>query len=200
MKKGSSVLENRNVGGASGSLRMIQQPQAECYGEAAVVELGDGKQFFAVREDAYVARRMYDMVTRMLAYPSAELQPPLPSHPSRGAWAVAYPEARKMKPRAQIHRKDFPLLVTLADSRDPTTIQEVDPDNLAATFGPGCRLDGITVEVTDDPMTDGIIVRHLPWLTPLDQPLPVKNINKAADPAADLGKHAFRYMGLRSAI
>ncbi len=191
---GSSVLENRNEAGAGGSLRLVQNPRAECFGEAVVVNLGEGRVIFAVREDAYVNRRMYEMVEQMLAYPASELQPPLPSHPSRGDWGTAYPEARRVKPVARIHRAEYPLLVTFADLHDHTTIKEVDPNDLGATFGPGYRLDGLTVQVTDDPVTDGVVTQWLPWLTPLNQPFPLKGLHKAADPIAHLGKHAFKYM------
>jgi hypothetical protein len=39
----------------------------------------------------------------------------------------------------------------------------VDPNDLAASFGPGVTLKTATVEITDDPITKGIEIR-LPWL------------------------------------
>ena len=49
-----------------------------------------------------------------------------------------------------------PMLVTFADESDPTSVRKVEPGNLAAQFGPGVRLQSITVELTDDPVTTGI--------------------------------------------
>ena len=40
----------------------------------------------------------------------------------------------------EVPRDHYPLLVTFTDINDPTTVQRVDPDNLAATFGPGVSL------------------------------------------------------------
>lgn len=56
-----------------------------------------------------------------------------------------------------------PMLVRFADIADPTTVEKVDPDNLAASFGPGVKIKRIIVQLTDDPVTTGI-ERHLGWL------------------------------------
>ncbi|WNM62089.1 hypothetical protein [Candidatus Nitrospira neomarina] len=42
----------------------------------------------------------------------------------------------------------YPLLVTFSDITDPKTVQQVDPTNLAATFGAGVSLKRITLEIT----------------------------------------------------
>ena len=60
-------------------------------------------------------------------------------------------------------RSAYPMLVTFGDLADPTSVAEVDPDDLAATFGEGVKLKRITVELTDDPVTTGIEER-LGWL------------------------------------
>ena len=60
-------------------------------------------------------------------------------------------------------RSAYPMLVTFGDLDDPTSVERVDPDELAATFGEGVRLKRITVQVTDDPVTSGIGQR-LGWL------------------------------------
>jgi hypothetical protein len=56
-----------------------------------------------------------------------------------------------------------PMLVRFRDIIDPTTVERVDPDDLAASFGEGVKLRRITIQLTDDPITTGII-RTLPWL------------------------------------
>ncbi|RWA59249.1 MAG: hypothetical protein EOQ28_33230 [Mesorhizobium sp.] len=58
----------------------------------------------------------------------------------------------------------YPLLVTFTDISDPKTVQKVDPNNLAAAFGPGVTLKRITLEITDDSVTAGKIVALLGWL------------------------------------
>lgn len=58
----------------------------------------------------------------------------------------------------------YPTLVTFDDPSDPKSVKKVDPYNLAATFGPGVSLQGITLEITKEPVTDGKIATVLPWL------------------------------------
>lgn len=64
-------------------------------------------------------------------------------------------------------RQYYPLLVTFTDINDPKTVQQVDPDNLAATFGPGVSLKRITLEITDEPVTEGKLESVLGWLDDL---------------------------------
>ena len=71
-----------------------------------------------------------------------------------------------------IDQKDDPLLVTFADITDPTTVQKVDPENLVATFGPGVSLKRISLEITDEPVTEGRIERVLGLL---DDPRVMRN-------------------------
>ncbi|MEP3196791.1 MAG: hypothetical protein ABJO57_02900, partial [Lentilitoribacter sp.] len=51
----------------------------------------------------------------------------------------------------------------------PTSVKEVDPANLAATFGPGYSLQSITLEITDDPVTEGEVEKVLGWLNDYKQ-------------------------------
>jgi hypothetical protein len=62
-----------------------------------------------------------------------------------------------------VPRKLWPMLVTFTDIGNPMTVREVDPDNLAATFGPGYRLKSITLQITDEPLTKGAIEKVLVW-------------------------------------
>jgi hypothetical protein len=58
---------------------------------------------------------------------------------------------------------DLPDLVTFSDVNNPTTVIEVDPQNLRTTLGEGISWNGITLESTDEPVTKGI-EEKLPWL------------------------------------
>lgn len=59
---------------------------------------------------------------------------------------------------------DLPYMVHFRDIRDPKSVEQVDANNLAASFGPGIRLISITSQYTEDPVTRGI-ERRLPWLS-----------------------------------
>ncbi len=56
-----------------------------------------------------------------------------------------------------------PQLVTFDDPTRPETVRAVDPDDLAASFGEAYALRRLTIEVTDDAVTESIENR-LPWL------------------------------------
>jgi len=58
---------------------------------------------------------------------------------------------------------DLPDLVTFADINDPTTVIEVDRNDLEQTLGPGISWNEIALESTDEPITKGL-EQKLPWL------------------------------------
>lgn len=57
----------------------------------------------------------------------------------------------------------LPYMVRFRNPADPKTVEQVDPTDLAKSFGPGYRLKSLTTQVTDEPVTDGIEQR-LVWL------------------------------------
>jgi hypothetical protein len=61
--------------------------------------------------------------------------------------------------------ENYPLFITFADMNNPRSVAEVDPANLAATFGDGWRFGAMNVEVVSfQPITMGRIDPLLPWL------------------------------------
>lgn len=79
---------------------------------------------------------------------------PLPRHFSH---RFPPPSSEQASPSA------YPRMVTFADLDDPTSVELVNPDNLAASFGEGVKLKSITVQITDAPVTTGI-EKRLVWL------------------------------------
>jgi hypothetical protein len=60
-------------------------------------------------------------------------------------------------------RSNYPMLVTFRDLNTPASVERIDPQNLGASFGPGYSIKAITVEMTDQPLTQKI-AQKLPWL------------------------------------
>jgi hypothetical protein len=85
--------------------------------------------------------------------------------------------------------ENYPPLVTFTDINDPKTLRRVDPDNLAATFGPGVSLKRITLEIADEQVTEKTAESALPWLETVGReratliPNPPLLQKDAADPA-----------------
>jgi hypothetical protein len=57
---------------------------------------------------------------------------------------------------------NYPWFVRFRDAADPRSVEPVDPDNLAKSFGAGYRLKSLTVQMSDAPVTTGIEQR-LGW-------------------------------------
>ncbi|MGD9851514.1 MAG: hypothetical protein AB7T38_09620 [Nitrospirales bacterium] len=70
----------------------------------------------------------------------------------------------KSRFKTDIPPSHYPLLVTFTDITDPTTVKKVDPENLADTLGTSVSLKRITLEITDEPVTEGKIEQVLGWL------------------------------------
>jgi hypothetical protein len=124
----------------------------EVRGEATVVDLGNGKYLFALINSA--ERRglaVFGGQTELPRFTNSLLLLVKTTAASRG-------ESREVPPRYR------PLLVTFADINDPASVARVDPDDLAAQFGPGYALSSITLAITDEPVTKGRVEAVLGWL------------------------------------
>jgi hypothetical protein len=133
-------------------------------GDAVFVDLGGGKNLVALMAHLdgtldldgmnYLALRAYKAAGRN----------------------VSFNEMSRMTGAAPVTGALIPVLVTLADARDPATIRTVRPETMAAAFGNGFRLHGIHVEAVPNglwpldfggPLGEGVtrgIEAKLPWL------------------------------------
>jgi hypothetical protein len=118
-------------------------------GEAAVVDLGQGKYLFSL------ITRANDLP--YLAFPQDLARfkklPPL----------LRY--LNETKPKTQLPFGVLPQLVTFADVNDPTSAREVNPNNLAASFGEGYELKSVGFEVMNDAPTYGAVNAALVWFS-----------------------------------
>ena len=118
-------------------------------GEATVVEVSPGRYLFALLEGA----------------PS--LAPKVFPETKNQGVRLFGPILQATRKAIAVPRAHYPMLVTFSDITDPKTVQKVDPENLAATFGPGVSLKRITLEITDEPVTEGKVENVLGWLNNL---------------------------------
>jgi hypothetical protein len=80
------------------------------------------------------------------------------------AAAMAKLREQPFEKPSTIPPSDYPLLVTFDDIARPETV--VDPSDLAATFGQGMALKAMTLEVTEEGVTEGYLRSLLGWLGP----------------------------------
>lgn len=66
--------------------------------------------------------------------------------------------------QVELPRDAWPMLVTFDDVTTPETVREVDPEDLAAVFGEGERLQAVTLEITEEAVTEGRVEGVLGWM------------------------------------
>ena len=123
--------------------------QMKVRGEALAVDLPGGKTLFALLKTVNVKGHNDLGYTSMVA-----LDPLFRWDYVESAERIA--SRVGLTSPAEVITENYPMLVSFRDVTDPTSLELVDPENLAATFGPGVRLRRFTAEVIDVPMTTGI--------------------------------------------
>jgi hypothetical protein len=100
-----------------------------------------------------------------------------------------------LREKREVPPKEYPLLVSFTDFNDPKSVFEVKPDDLAAAFGPGYNLQSITLEITDEPVTEGKVESVLGWIRTLRTRLiPIKSkFAKEYRPIENVGPEYFVY-------
>ncbi|MBC8035621.1 MAG: hypothetical protein H7X89_00160 [Rhizobiales bacterium] len=112
-------------------------------GEATVIDLGSGRYLFAL-----MGKNPNTFVVILPGEAPLEVAEKLAS----------LREVRDVPP------DQHPLFVTFMDIKDPKSAKEVDPLNIAATFGAGYNLKSITLEITDEALTEGKVGNVLGWV------------------------------------
>ena len=147
-------------------------------GESTVVEVAPGKYLFALLGGAQeiAVRTFYDRLPKNDAL----------------ARQQAISELREAR---DVPRDYYPMLVTFSSINDPKTVREVKPDQFSSIFGPGYSLKSITLEITDEPVTEGRVEAMLGWIStlkgrlkPIREPIPT---NYKPEPVEELYSNSF---------
>lgn len=80
---------------------------------------------------------------------------------------------------AAVPPRHYPMMVTFTDLSDPETMVWVDPNAMSLVFGDGVRLGSVTVQRTDDAVTEGVVQALIPWICNLKG----QNIELGREPA-----------------
>lgn len=153
-KKKITVTVTTPNGEVSGSVvrweKMTEDPvlassHSKERGEAVVVEVSKGRYLFALIEAGKPD-------SALLYFPG---EAPLKSTGKLN---------RKIGQSIIVPPSMYPMLVSFKDINDPKSVFEVKPDRLASAFGAGYSLKSITLEITDEPVTEGVVEGVLGWL------------------------------------
>ncbi len=126
-------------------------------GEAVVVDLGGGKYLFSLLKESK-RTRTDSTAAEWLPYTVFK---------DLGSEGMNPVEFTRMladkKPSESLAHYQLPLLVTFTDINDPASVVRVDPDDLESHFGAGVKLKAVTLEITDEPVTNGRVEGVLGW-------------------------------------
>jgi hypothetical protein len=160
LKTGYSVYQ---VGAGNNNFRLLPDENARGWsvkGEAVAVDLPGGQTLFALLKTgadhgdlAGLSMETLDPLYKNDVVESA--QRISAGHALHGAVVVPPTRWRELL-RTSEDVPNYPLLVRFKDAGDPTSVELVDPADLAKSFGPGVKLSRITVAVTDEDVTTGI--------------------------------------------
>lgn len=171
VRRGSSVIQVRpSISGY------------EIDGEAAAVDLPDGQTLFVLlRSEAEESADWAGLASTWApqniqdtwVFPGSEADA---SEMERGKYfwehvaeyrgTVPVPRTRKM-PWGPID--NYPYFVRFKDVTDPSSVEMVDPDDLAASFGAGYRLNSLSATFTSDPIIY-TLQNRFDWLKKYPEP------------------------------
>lgn len=145
VKSGYSVIEVKwDKGGKGYNVR----------GEAVAVDLPKGETLFVLLlspSNVDWAARLHDNISRDELVAGGDYYPSIARN--RSVWPVQ--RTKKYFGDTEVY-DNSPYFVRFRDIKDPKSVEQVDPDNLTKSFGPGYRLKSLTVQMTDEPVTVGI--------------------------------------------
>jgi hypothetical protein len=123
--------------------------RSDVRGEAVVVEVAPGKYLFVLLDG------MGDLARVSFTEQFPSLRSGEFDH-----WARSIERHRGT---AAVPRDAYPMMVSFTDIAEPTSVMQVDPEKLASTYGEGYSLAEVTLEITDEVVTTGVVETMLYW-------------------------------------
>ena len=139
LRTGSSVIEVRQSMGRTAMSGFGKAINRRAYGEAVAVDLPDGRVLFALLRSENNVDWASSIMQQMAPKTSA-------------AWEDSFDDVLLIRGEKELPRRflppnpaweprdGYPMLVTFGDLDDPTSVERVDPDDLATSFGEGTEL------------------------------------------------------------
>lgn len=124
-------------------------------GEAVAVEIAPGRILFVLLVDEWQNGGPHDWP----AYIWYKSRMTLEDYVAR----IKQQQDKEPEPLPQKH---WPLMAAFDDISRPETLHIINDNDLSPWFGPGVQVEGLTLQITSEPMTSGRIDVLLPWLLP----------------------------------
>jgi hypothetical protein len=130
-------------------------------GEAIAIEIAPERWLFALLSGSGDEKRE----ATHWVYPAYKL-----SDAESYSHAMSIVKAQPYDAPVPMPPEGWPIMVTFADITQPQTVRQVDPTDLARHFGEGVMVSAVTIEITESPITIGILDQLLPWLGSYPEP------------------------------
>jgi hypothetical protein len=183
LRSGSSVIEVKTAKSGKYSIPDPGKAVMRARGEAVTVDLGRRGMMFVLLRSEYTvdwATRALISATRPVTYAESKAAGLRPDYSPTFDMVMQrtlaltgrhdvprYVDNKITRGQAKSNNgklpSNYPIMVRFADLADPKSVERVDPDDLAHSFGSGVKLRRITVERTEDEVTEGLR-GTLPWL------------------------------------
>lgn len=157
----------------------------EFYGEAVAVDLANGRTLFAILRGADGNRGMAELLPERWFgdIGRAARGEQMRFSPDRMADLrdIASRTGETVTLDCDAHPGWCPMLVTFRNNAEPESVEQVDPADLSAAFGPDHELKAIKVEIANDDVERGI-GELLPWLSNHPEPRLDRTYKGSTDP------------------
>ncbi|HWG05086.1 MAG TPA: hypothetical protein VG271_08735, partial [Beijerinckiaceae bacterium] len=173
VRTGSSTIEFKATSPPSW-LEEMWNVQSRARGEAAVVDLGERGLLFVTLSGQNLSIdsiSYFDELPWSVFWRTSQAPDKVGGARNVGSFSDRTRLIASSQTRIELNRDEIPLLVHFRNVNDPTSVEIVDPTNLAASFGSGTSLLRVTLEITRDPVSRGI-GNVLPWLDSPNQDFP----------------------------
>ncbi len=134
----------------------------EVYGEAVAIDLGEHGTLYALLRyppppdrptKLHLAKRYYTAFVPTVCGLRVKN-----SNYTAFIWRI-----RLMQGECEVPVEELPMLVRFANEPELDSVEQVDPNNLAATYGPSAKFVGAKITFTNEPLSTEI-EKRLPWL------------------------------------
>jgi hypothetical protein len=126
-------------------------------GEAVVVEVTPGRYLFALLQGAGTTEYMGTVAAASIAGREGRVL-------DQALFSEVHYRSNRARGVITVPDYQFPIMVTFDDITKPETVREVDPEDLAAVFGEGVRLQAVTLEITEEAVPEGRVEGVLGWM------------------------------------
>ncbi len=125
--------------------------------EAVVVDLGARGRVFGLNRGA-IGGGDHAIWVLFKALPPPCVEGPV------SRCGIKYYSSLKTATPVDLTPDNLPMFVRFRDLADPKTVEAVKADDFAASFGEGVELKSVTIEMTREPVTIGVMERYLTWI------------------------------------